>query len=78
MHASGALASKAAPFAVFASVYFPHRAASYDLLPPWALWTLLGFGVLQIFTDVFFSTKTSDWKKVRRERRVARIQRAGI
>jgi hypothetical protein len=78
MHASGALASKVAPFAVFAWVYFPHRAANYDLLPPWALWTVLGFGVLQIFTDIFFSTKTSDWKKVRRERRVARIQRAGI
>jgi hypothetical protein len=78
MHASGALASKAAPFAVFVSVYFPHRAANYDLLPPWALWTVLGFGVLQIFTDIFFSTKTSDWKKVRRERRVARMQRSGI
>jgi hypothetical protein len=78
MHSSGALASKAAPFAVFASVYFPHRAASYDLLPPWSLWALLGFGVLQIFTDVFFSTKKSDWKRVRRERRVARMQRSGV
>jgi hypothetical protein len=77
MHASGALASKVAPFAVFVSVYFPHRAADYDLLPPWSLWALLGFGVLIILTDVFSSTKKSDWKKVRRERRVARVQRAG-
>jgi hypothetical protein len=78
MHASGALASKVAPFAVFAWVYFPHRAENYDLLPPWSLWIVLGFGGLQIFTDIFFSTKTSDWKKVRRERRIARMQRAGI
>ncbi|HEV3474905.1 MAG TPA: hypothetical protein VG602_06040 [Actinomycetota bacterium] len=78
MHASGALASKAAPFAVFAAVYFPHRAANYDLLPPWSLWVLLGYGVLTILTDIFFSTKTSDWKKVRRERRLARMQQAGI
>ena len=76
MHASGALATKAAPFAVFASVYFPHRAAGYDLLPSWSLWILLGFGVLQIITDILFSTKKADWKKVRRERRVARVQRA--
>jgi hypothetical protein len=77
MHASGALASKAAPFAVFTSVYFPHRAANYDLLPPWSLWGLLGLGVLIILTDVFSSTKKADWKKVRRERRIARILRAG-
>lgn len=78
MHASGALATKIAPFAIFAWVYFPHRAANYDLLPPWSLWVLLGSGVLTILTDVFSSTKKADWKKVRRERRVARIQRSEI
>ncbi len=72
MHASGAIASKIAPFAVFAAVYLPHRAAGYDLLPSWSLWAILGLGVLQILTDILFSTRKSDWKRFRRERRVAR------
>ena len=76
MHASGAVASKIAPFAVFAAVYLPHRAAGYDLFPAWSLWTVLGIGVVQILTDVFFSTKHSDWKRVRRELRVLRAQQA--
>ena len=76
MHAAGAVASKIAPFAVFAAAYLPHRAANYDLFPPWAMWGVLGFGVLQIVTDVWWSTRKSDWKKVRRELRVARAQRA--
>ncbi len=77
MHASGAIVSKVAPFAVFAAVYVPHRAAGYDLLPAWSLWAILAVGILQIVTDVAFSTRRSDWKKVRRERRVARARRAG-
>jgi len=76
MHASGAIASKIAPFAVFLAVYLPHRSAGYDLFPSWSLWAVLGIGVLQIFTDVLYSTKRSDWKKVRRERAVARAQAA--
>jgi hypothetical protein len=76
MHAAGAVASKVAPFAVFAAVYLPHRAAGYDLYPSWSLWAILAFGVLQLFTDVSFSRRKSDWKKVRRELRVARAQRA--
>ena len=72
MHASGAIVSKVAPFAVFAAVYLPHRAAGYDLFPSWSLWAILGFGVLQIFTDILFSTKKSDWKRVRRELRIGR------
>src|SRR5918996_1368624 len=75
MHAAGAVASKIAPFAVFAAVDLPHRAANYDLFPPWAMWGVLGFGVLQIVTDVWWSTRKSDWKKVRRELRLARAQR---
>jgi hypothetical protein len=74
-HASGALVTKVAPFVVFAALYLPHRSESYDLLPPWSLWGILAVGVLQIFTDIFFSTKNSDWKKVRREVRVGRAQR---
>lgn len=72
MHASGAIASKIAPFAVFVAVYLPHRAAGYDLFPSWSLWAILAIGVLQIITDVLFSTKKSDWKRFKRERGIAR------
>jgi hypothetical protein len=72
MHASGAIVSKIAPFAVFAAVYLPHRSAGYDLFPSWSLWAILAIGVVQIVTDVLFSTKKSDWKRFRRERAVAR------
>jgi hypothetical protein len=75
MHAAGALASKVAPFAVFAGAYVPHAAAGYDLLPAWSLWAVLAVGMLQILTDILWSRKFSDWKKVGRELRVARAQR---
>jgi hypothetical protein len=75
MHASGALASKVAPFAVFAGAYLPHRAAGYDLFPAWSLWLALGIGIGQILTDVLFSTRKADWKKVRREVRIGRARR---
>lgn len=67
MHASGAIATKVAPFVVLA--FYPSSNA-----PAWAGWVTLAIGVLQIVTDVLFSTKTSDWKKVRRERAVAVAQ----
>jgi hypothetical protein len=76
MHAGGAIASKLAPFAVFLAAYLPQRSAGYDLFPAWSLWVILGLGVLQIITDVTFSRKHSDWKRVQRERRVARAQEA--
>jgi hypothetical protein len=72
MHAAGAIASKIAPFAVFAWVYVVHRRAGSELLPEWSLWGLLALGVLQLVTDAVWSTRHSDWKKVRRERAVAR------
>jgi hypothetical protein len=72
MHAAGAVASKIAPFAVFAWAYLAHRRGGYELLPEWSLWALLAFGVIQIVTDLTWSTKASDWKRVRRERRIAR------
>jgi hypothetical protein len=72
MHAAGALASKVAPFVVFAWVYAVHRRAGSELLPEWSLWALLGFGLVQIVTDVLWSTRHSDWKRVRRERAIAR------
>jgi hypothetical protein len=64
-HASGAVASKIAPFVALA--LWPVTNA-----PAWAAWALLGLGLVQIVTDVLVSTKSSDWKKVARERRVAR------
>jgi len=72
MHAAGAIASKIAPFAVFAWVYVVHRRAGSELLPEWSLWGLLGLGVIQLVTDAVWSTRHSDWKKVRRERAIAR------
>jgi hypothetical protein len=75
MHAAGALATKAAPFAVFVGAYVPHARAGYDLLPAWSLWAVLAMGALEILTDVVWSRKSSDWKKVGRELRVAQTQR---
>jgi hypothetical protein len=69
MHASGAVATKLAPFAALA--FWPSTVA-----PAWAAWGLLALGVFQIATDVRLSTKRSDWKKVRRELRAARVQAA--
>ena len=76
MHAAGAVASKIAPFAVFTPLYLIHRAAGYELFPEWSLWAILGFGVLQILTDIVWSRKVSDWSKVGRERRLAHAQEA--
>lgn len=75
MHAAGALATKAAPFAVFLGAYVPHARAGYDLLPGWSLWAVLALGALEILTDIVWSRKVSDWKKVGRELRVAQAQR---
>lgn len=64
-HASGALATKVAPFLALAL-------APWDLVPWWSVAGLLALGVFQIATDILISTKRSDWKKFARERRVAR------
>jgi hypothetical protein len=71
MHASGALASKAAPFV--ALLFYPASSAS-----PWAAWVLAGIGVVTIGTDIVFSRRSSDWKKVIRERRIARAVAARL
>jgi len=65
MHAAGAIASKLAPFLVI-----PY-AIAIDTAP-WAVVILLVFGVVQIATDLVFSVRASDWKKFRREMRLAR------
>jgi hypothetical protein len=75
MHAAGALATKAAPFAVFVGAYVPHARAGYDLLPAWSLWAVLALGAVEILMDILWSRKVSDWKKVGRELRVAQAQR---
>ena len=68
MHASGAVVSKIVPFALVPVVF------AMDAWPG-AAWILAGVGVISIFTDVFLSTKVSDWKRVRREIRAARQSR---
>jgi hypothetical protein len=65
MHASGAIATKLAPFVALA--LYPLTDA-----PVWAAWAVLALGIVQIVTDVLLSTKSSDWKKFNRERRAAR------
>ena len=69
MHASGAIATKLAPFVALA--FWPASDA-----PWWSATALGALGVLQIVTDVLLSTKSSDWKKFARERRIAREQTA--
>ena len=64
-HASGAIATKLAPFVALA--FWPGSGA-----PAWAALVLIALGALQIVTDVTLSVKTSDWKKFLRERAVAR------
>jgi hypothetical protein len=68
-HASGAIATKIAPFVAVAL-------APLTNAPAWAVLAAAALGVVQIVTDVLFSTKTSDWKKFRRERAVARDLRS--
>lgn len=67
MHASGAIATKLA--AVAPIVFVPASGA-----PGWAVLAMLAFGAFAVATDLLFSFRLSDWKKVRRELRVARNQ----
>jgi hypothetical protein len=69
MHASGAVVTKLIPFALV-----PVAVAQGQ--PRWLVGLLVVAGAGQIATDVVFSTKTSDWKKVRRELRAARTYSA--
>ena len=71
MHASGAIATKLAPFIALA--FWPASNA-----PWWAAAALAGLGILQIVTDVALSTKSSDWKKYLREKAIARGRRAAL
>jgi len=69
MHASGAIATKLAPFVALA--FWPGSGA-----PWWSAAGLIALGLIQIATDVTLSVKVSDWKKFSRERAVARERAA--
>jgi hypothetical protein len=64
MHASGAIVTKTMPFV------FLGAAIAADL-PGWVVWALLLIGLVEIVTDIVWSTKASDWKKFRREMALA-------
>lgn len=64
MHASGAVVSKILPFAAI-------PAALVSGVADWTVWVLIALGIVQVMTDIVFSTKTSDWKKAIREWRAA-------
>jgi hypothetical protein len=65
MHAAGAIATKLAPFLVI-----PYALAIDTEM--WAVVILVVLGILQIVTDLVFSVRASDWKRFRREMRLAR------
>jgi hypothetical protein len=67
MHASGAIASKLAPFLALA--FWPGSGA-----PWWSAAVLVAIGVITIVTDITLSVTKSDWKKFRRERAVAKAR----
>lgn len=67
MHASGAIATKLAPFLALA--FWPGSGA-----PWWSAAALVAIGLLQVGTDLAFSVKSSDWKKFRRERAIAKAR----
>jgi hypothetical protein len=60
MHASGAIVTKIVPL-VGLGAGLAMRADS------WVLWLLAVLTVVQVVTDIAWSTKSSDWKKFRRE-----------
>ncbi|HEX2054651.1 MAG TPA: hypothetical protein VHJ78_13125 [Actinomycetota bacterium] len=68
MHASGAVVTKVIPFALI-------PAARSSGLYRWVAPLLMLVGVGQLTTDVLLSTKSSDWKKVKRELQAAKTWR---
>ncbi|MGH2449736.1 MAG: hypothetical protein ACRDGE_00385 [Candidatus Limnocylindria bacterium] len=65
MHASGAIVTKLVPFLALPLVGAVGA-------PVWTAVVLVAIGVLQLVTDAVFSVRSSDWKKFRREMRLAR------
>jgi len=64
MHASGAIATKLLAFTAAA-------VAARAGLASWSVWALLAFGAVAIVIDLTLSTRSSDWKRFRREMRAA-------
>jgi len=64
MHASGALATKAVPLLNLGAAWGSHS-------PAWTIWILVVLSAFMIATDIFLSTKRSDWKKFKREMKYA-------
>ena len=64
MHAAGAIVTKIVPFAVVLYAL----STSTD---GWAIAVLVAVGLLQIASDALYSVKASDWKKFKREMRLA-------
>ena len=64
MHASGAIVTKSLPFLLLGTAWGMHA-------PAWAWWVLIGIGVASVITDVLWSVGASDWKRYRREKRLA-------
>lgn len=60
MHASGAIVTKAIPFLL------TPVALLMLAIPPWVPIVVLTLGIIQIVTDLVWSTKSSDWAKLRR------------
>jgi hypothetical protein len=65
MHAAGAIVTKLVPFLVI-----PYALAIGT--ETWAVLVLVALAVVQIVFDLVFSVRASDWKKFRREMRLAR------
>lgn len=65
MHASGAIVTKLVPF-LGALLAFAAGA------PWWTAAILVVIGIATLATDVLFSVRSGDWKKFRREMRIAR------
>ncbi|MDK1018508.1 MAG: hypothetical protein QGD89_03790 [Actinomycetota bacterium] len=63
MHASGAIVTKTIPFLVLPA------ALAMASIPGWVPVVLILLGIVQIITDIAWSTKSSDWAKYRREMR---------
>jgi hypothetical protein len=71
MHASGAITSKVVPLIALGAGLAMEA-------PLWALVALAGLSVVQITTDLVWSTKSSDWMKFNREMKLARAATASI
>ncbi len=60
MHAAGAIVTKLIPLLNLGAVWGSGA-------PAWTAWTLGVLFVVMVITDVLWSTKSSDWKKFKRE-----------